>query len=240
MEFTASPLPPAPHAVPCLAQITLGSDGPRHSALMALTVDATATDRADIGVVARKVYWRARVGVDLPSRSLIITPSRSIEPLLDGPPAREHPEHSSGKTHLFHNHNHVKPQPEPEPVTTFPGVVDGRPLAAIRVPLSALDSTHCVVNTEPPAYILIPVATDDPHDAATLRFEFDSWLCGKADVEILAGQIHQALEDHGKPIPAPAATEHRTQEGVREGRDNDGSTHPSGDAPYDPEWKKSW
>jgi hypothetical protein len=257
MEFTATPLTPPKHAVPCLAQITLGSDGPRHSAMMALTVDASATDRADVGIITRKVYWRAAVGVDTAANALIITPlNNPPNPLLDNPPAEhtanpEQPEHDTstfaGKiAHLFH-HDHAAPVAKP--VTEFPGTVDGKPLAGIRVPLAVLDAKHHVIDTaSTPAYILIPVATDDPRDAATLRFEFDSWLSAKADVEILATQIHQALEaahphgHHGAAAAgagAPLAPV-QTQAGIRSGRDNDGSTHPSGDKEYDPKWKQAW
>ncbi|BEJ11209.1 hypothetical protein CspHIS471_0106310 [Cutaneotrichosporon sp. HIS471] len=218
MEFTATPLTPPKRSVACLAQITL-------------TPDASTT---------RTVYWRASVGVDPASNLLIITPlSDPPNPVLDNKPAvptaEPKPEHDTntmaGKlAHLFH-HDHATPVAAP--VTDFPGVVDGKPLAGIRVPLAALDDrTHTVDTTANPAYILVPVA-GDANDATLLRFEFDNWLSGKAEVEVLAGQLHQALKEV-KPRRAS------TQAGVRSGRDNDGSTHPSGDAQYDPNWKQEW
>lgn len=61
MNYSTTPTQTPRNAVPCLAVITLGSDGPRHSALMSVGVDASATDRINQNV--RTVYWRAQVAV---------------------------------------------------------------------------------------------------------------------------------------------------------------------------------
>lgn len=84
-----------------------------------------------------------------------------------------------------------------------------------------------------------------------LRFEFDSWLASKAELEVLGTQIGRALA--GEPVGPPpgqggagAGAGTRREEGMAEkvqkwgGRDTDGSTHPSGDAEYKEGWQKEW
>lgn len=64
MEFHTSAIQAPKDAVPCLAEIVLGSDGPRHSSLVEVGVDASSHDRADQGIRVKKIYWRARVGIN--------------------------------------------------------------------------------------------------------------------------------------------------------------------------------
>lgn len=151
----------------------------------------------------------------------------------------------SGKiAHLFHHDQQARAA---NPVTSFPGVIDGQPLAGITVPISALDSKNYSFSSSTPAYLLIPVVSDNPRNAATLRFEFDSWLTSKADLEVLGTELAQAIHPGSAPVPPPRdvqieheSTSELVKEGVWAGRDGDGSTHPSGDAPYKENWKSQW
>jgi hypothetical protein len=268
MNFSTSYLQPPNNAVPCLADITLGSDGPRHSALLDMGVDSSNRDRADIGLHVRQVFWRAQVGVtkvggtqnvaDGQDKLVIVALNTPPNQLMDRRPTdvapAETPEQETstlaGKiAHLFHHDS--KASPQPSPITSFPGVIEGKPLAAITVPLTSLDGKHYVMdNQSSKTSILIPVASTDPEGQATLRFEFDNWLSSKADVEILHDQIQLALRNINHPavaaVAAPAAapvdppmTAERAK-AMWAGRDQDGSTHPSGDAQYDADWKKEW
>lgn len=124
-------------------------------------------------------------------------------------------------------------------------MIDGKPLAAITVPLSNLDTKNYVVDTKSAhTYLLFPIKSDSPEGQATLRFEFDNWLSAKADVEILGTDIQRALNPdaprYSSVTPPSGAGTPLSQHATRLGRDNDGSTHPSGDAPYKEGWQKSW
>jgi len=163
------------------------------------------------------------------------------------------PEHAtstlSGKiAHLLH-HDKCSAPAAPKPVTGFPAVIDGKPLAGITVPLANLDKSHLLVSTKPKdMWVEIPVASNDPLKQATLVFQFNDWLSGKADCEVLAHALEQAFAKAPAPAPAPAPVasapqepaESRSQAAIASGRDADGSTHPSGDAPYNENWKQAW